>query len=208
MNGPATAVRTLYKLQKLRSADTGCFPEASPETPVRYALLVTTKSLRRSRESGESFRKTGLKGPGPETEICRFRLPHHVAQRTQHAPQQRPTTDQDQRHREKHQPTALGHRTLSVLVSSMSVYLYSFIVRASYLYRVPSSFGETFSVWSPRFGQPVSCGNFSAHAPRCRCRPTDIKSLQSTATGGADVIVPCPADYPNPNSAAPSLSRK
>lgn len=32
------------------------FPETSPD-PLRYALLVTTKSLRRSRKSGESLRE-------------------------------------------------------------------------------------------------------------------------------------------------------
>lgn len=31
----------IYRLQNLRSADPGCLSEASPEAPVRYALLVT-----------------------------------------------------------------------------------------------------------------------------------------------------------------------
>ena len=104
-----------HELQSFRSSNPGCFPEASPEAPVRYALLVTTKSLRQSRESGESSRKTEPKGPAPGTEACRyiriisfpsrpFRLPHHVAQCAQHAPQQRSAPDKDQRHRKK-QPT-------------------------------------------------------------------------------------------------------
>ena len=37
-------------------------PVASPETPLRYALLVTTKSLRRTGESGESHRNRASQG--------------------------------------------------------------------------------------------------------------------------------------------------
>lgn len=106
--GPTTAIppSLIYKLQNLCSADPECFPEASPEAPLRYALLVTTKSLRQSRESGEPFRKAVPKGSTPGTEarhyirintfpFRHFRLPHHVAQRTQQAPQQRPAPNKD-----------------------------------------------------------------------------------------------------------------